>query len=153
MAIDRNEMNRRLVMLAESKDVRLWQLGPDELTPAERVFRAVWELESEVNNGGFGQYFWNSSGSLVLHVVGALRLIGASTMAGLVDCAIEVVGRYHPWHDDGARQQSLNDRLPEVFQQLELLNQRFFAYPDDLTSLLYRYVSEHREEIGAAAAF
>ena len=31
-----------------------------ELSEPERAFVAVWELEAEVNNGGFSQYFFNA---------------------------------------------------------------------------------------------
>ena len=57
MKIDRNEMNRRLIRLAESPNIRFWRVDYDQLSFPERVFVLIWELESEVNNGGFHQYF------------------------------------------------------------------------------------------------
>src|SRR5689334_24380735 len=45
-------MNRRLIRLAESPDIRFWRVDYDQLSAPERVFGAIWELESEVNNGG-----------------------------------------------------------------------------------------------------
>ena len=38
-------------------------------------------------------------------------------------------------------------------KSLESLDQAFFRYPNDLTTLLYRYVSEHRDQIGAPVDF
>jgi hypothetical protein len=52
MAIDGREMNRRLIKLSESSTSRFWRLDYGDLSPPERVFLLVWELESEVNNGG-----------------------------------------------------------------------------------------------------
>ena len=38
------------------------QGGEDKLSDEERVFLAVLALISEGNNGGYRQFFWNSSG-------------------------------------------------------------------------------------------
>src|ERR1041385_8223768 len=54
--IDRSEINRRLVRLAESPNIRFWRVAYDQLSLPERVFGLIWEFESEVNNGGFLQY-------------------------------------------------------------------------------------------------
>ena len=123
------------------------------LSPSERVFRSVWELEAQVNNGGFEQYFWNSSGRLAAHVPEALRAIGASHMAAIVDEAIAAVGADLPLMDDEQRQARVNDLAPAVRERLETLDQRFFSYPDKLTELLYAYVCSHRNVIGAPPGF
>ena len=36
----------------------------------------------------------------------------------------------------------------EILEKLELLDQEFFAYPQDLTDLLFAYVSKNLEEFG-----
>jgi hypothetical protein len=43
----------------------------------QKVFSAIWEVESEVNNGGFAQYFSNDSAESASFVVEALEKIGA----------------------------------------------------------------------------
>jgi hypothetical protein len=45
------------------------------------------ELEGEVNNGGFDQYFYNSGGDNTAEVIQALELIGAVRMADTVNRA------------------------------------------------------------------
>jgi hypothetical protein len=148
--MDANEMNRRLTQLAERPDARFWRVSYEALSAPERVFRSVWELEAEVNNGGFHQYFWNSSGSLAPHAPAALRAIGASTTAGIVESAIAAVGRDIPWSDERARQTRLDAIEP---QRLERFDDAFYAYPDNLTMLLYRYASEHRGDLGLSPDF
>lgn len=49
-------------------------------------------LESEVNNGGFEQYFWNSSSTLAGVAVEAYRAIGADKYVDLVQRALTMVG-------------------------------------------------------------
>ncbi len=153
MTIDVNEKNRRLVQLADSPHSRFWRVDYGALSRPERVFRAIWELEAEVNSGGFHQYFSNNTGSLVPDAADALRAIGATTMSAIVGQAIEALGREIPWSDNAARKAALATLSSEVVAKLGQCDQEFFAYPDNLTTLLYKYVSEHREEIKAPLGF
>jgi len=43
----------------------------------------VWALEAEVNNGGYNQFYFNSSGQFYNHLPKALRLVGANKFADL----------------------------------------------------------------------
>jgi hypothetical protein len=63
------------------------------------------------------------------------------------------VGSSFDWRDDEARREKLTALPITVRRELESLDQLFFRYPNDLTTLLYRYVSEHRDQIGAPADF
>jgi hypothetical protein len=146
-------MNRRLIALAESPDARFWRADYQELSVPERIFRIIWELEGEVNNGGLDQYFFNSSGSLVPDVVDALKTIGAFRMAGILEDAIRLMPTNVSWRDSDMRREVLI-ALPEASQDtLDTLTKKFYDYPDDLTALLYAYVCDHRTEVGAAADF
>ena len=44
----------------------------------------TWRLEAEVNNGGFNQYYYNSSGQYADKTEEALKLLGANKFADLV---------------------------------------------------------------------
>ena len=58
------------------------------LTPGQRALIAIEVLRSEVCNGGFGQYFWNSSCRLAPEALEGLSLIGATKHAELLSEAI-----------------------------------------------------------------
>lgn len=153
MSIDAREMNRRLVRLAESPELRIWHQDYESLSRPERVFQSVWELEAEVNNGGFKQYFWNSSGRYAPQASGALRNIGAVKIAAIVDDAIKAIGGDPPWRDDVQRRLHV-DAMPQAAKaRLSALDKQFFAYPENLTALLYAYVSRHRDQIGVPPTF
>lgn len=47
----------------------------------------IWVLDAEVNNGGFNQFYFNSSGKFYKHLPEALRLVGARPYAELVEKA------------------------------------------------------------------
>jgi hypothetical protein len=130
----------------------LWRTDCLSLSRPERVFRAIWQLEAEVNSGGFHQYFLNSTGSLARETVDALRAIGADSMAGVVERAIEVIGYEHLESDD-ARTSKLASAGPGTLEKLDELDQAFYAYPDDLTGLLYKYVSKHAGEMAVPEEF
>jgi hypothetical protein len=153
MTIDRNEMNFRLVKLSESPNIRFWRLNYDQLSFPERVFGLIWELESEVNNGGFHQYFLNSTGALAPYVVDALTAVGAVATAGIAQQALALVGPDVSWSDDAARKAHMHGLPLQAKEKLHELDQAFYAYPDDLTTLLYRYAAVHRSELGAPADF
>jgi hypothetical protein len=151
--IDDKVKNRRLIDLAESSAIRCWRVDYEKLSVPERIFQAVWELEADINNGGFNQYFFNSSGRLAPFAAKALQAIGAARMAAIVDEAIAVVGREIPWADDRERQERVHGLSDADREKLSALDGRFFAYPDSLTALLYAYVLAHRDEIGAPPEF
>lgn len=47
----------------------------------------IWVLEAEVNNGGYNQFYFNSSGQFYKHLPEALRLVGAIKFADLTERA------------------------------------------------------------------
>ncbi len=66
--------------------------GTQNLTNEERVVLAVEALEREVNNGGYDQFFANSSREFAPTVVGALQRIGCKKTATITQKAIKALG-------------------------------------------------------------
>jgi hypothetical protein len=114
------------------------------LTPAEQVAYCVDALEREVNNGGFEQFFWNSSGDTAHETLEALQALGAQQAAGLLREAIA--------HFPGGKVPASRDERERLLQSMPTgsrdkwseLDSRFCAYPDDLTALMRRYVELNR---------
>lgn len=50
--------------------------------PRQAIY-IIWALEGEVNNGGFNQFYFNSSGQFAELAPGALKLVGATKFADL----------------------------------------------------------------------
>ena len=136
--------NLWLIELAERRNSRL-ALGPfEQLSQPERVFRCVWDLEAQVNNGGFEQYFFNSSGDHSHFALEALTCVGALQMRGIVQQAFDLVGAVALERDMSTRQGLLLDMTEDQQEGLEQMDQAYLAYPDDLTKLLFEYVQAHR---------
>lgn len=62
---------------------------------SRHLFAAHW-LQSEVCNGGFGQFFGNSTGVLAPEAAAGFRAIGLPRLAAIVDEAIAWFGDVYP---------------------------------------------------------
>lgn len=103
----------------------------------QRVFSAIWALESQVNNNGFAQFVAREDAALVAFAPEALRSIGALRCAEIVARATSVAAA----PADTGRAAALDE-----------LDGQFYTYPDDLAELLYRFVQAHPASFGTPAA-
>src|ERR1700758_382127 len=124
--------NHILIGLSESDKT---QFGKEEFaqqsTP-QKVFSSIWALESEVNNGGFSQYFLNASCETASFVVEALGTIGAPKTAHICRRAIAAAfpaGLPENPEDISSAAADFSDEIMEV---LEPLDNEFFEYPHNL---------------------
>jgi hypothetical protein len=118
----------------------------------QKVFSAIWALEAEVNNGGFSQYFYNSSNETAGFVVEALETIGAPQTAAI--CR-EAISAAFPAGLPATFEETRNaaaDFPDDVDAKLDALDQQFYRYPHPLTDLLFAFVAQHPEEFGQAPA-
>jgi hypothetical protein len=142
------DKNHWLIRLSEQG--RFWRVDFDDLSPAEQVFRAVWDLEADVNNGGFDQYFFNGAGDTAFAVVPALESIGAERMARIAERANSVFPGSIPPRDRTQRQLLLETRPEDKHDLLRKLDEEFYRYPDDLTELLYDHVQRNGADMAGA---
>lgn len=118
--------------------------GYDALSHAERVFLDVTDVEAQVNNGGFDQFFYNQSGDRAQEGIAALEEIGAHETAALLKEACSRFPRKKPSRKWFVRQKQLLDHLsPAKFADLD---KRFFADPDGISKRLVAYWKKHGGE-------
>ena len=141
------DKNLWLINLSESAQTQFWKVGFEELSAAEKVFMTIWGLEADVNNGGFSQYYFNTSGDQAKHAPGALRAIGANAMAAIVEQANAHFGAGGPPADRDQRQDALEALGDKPEAAWDELSGQFQNYPDDLTELLYAYVQANKPQI------
>jgi hypothetical protein len=143
--------NELLIELSESS---LAKIGKEEFAQQslpQKVFSAIWEVESEVNNGGFSQYFSNDSAESASFVVQALETIGAPRTASICNRAIVTAFPAGVPTTVEAIRSVAADFSDKILSELEPLDQEFLSYPHNLTNLLFAYVSAHAEEFGTLA--
>ena len=140
------DKNGFLIDLSESEWTDFGRVEFSAQPEPQKVFSAIWKLESDVNNGGFDQYFLNSESDVIAHAPIALRAIGVSSCAEIVEKAIQVIAPLAP--TEIGRYESLDDAGDEGQERLDMLDAEFFAYPNDLTELLFEFASQRAETFG-----
>ena len=115
----------------------------DKLSAPERVIFVVFLLEGEVNNGGFSQFFFNSSGDYSNELVNAFTEICAVKTAEICKRAVSIYGESVPI-DRAERDQFLLDH-EEVSEILDECDTAFYQYEDDLDALIYDYALRNKE--------
>jgi len=140
--------NNILISLSESDKTQFGKKDVATQSTPQRVFSSIWALESEVNNGGFSQYFLNDSSETAAFVAEALDTIGAPRTADVCRRAIGTAFPAGLPASAEAISTAAADFSDDVLEQLQALDNEFFAYPHNLTDLLFAYVSKHPEEFG-----
>ena len=104
------------------------------------IQKLVDDLETEVNNGGFDQFFFNSAGDFTEETIQALIKIGAIHTAAIVKKAASLFPGGMPPTDRNSRQALLEKVSPDS-DAFDAFDDEFFAYEDDLASLVSSYKS------------
>ncbi|HST10272.1 MAG TPA: DMP19 family protein [Terriglobales bacterium] len=102
------------------------------------VITLIDDLEAEVNNGGFHQFFYNSAGDNTAETIQAIETIRATSMADIVRRAAAKFPGGTPPRERFARQDILLELFPHANAFAEL-DAEFYGYPDDLANLLKEY--------------
>jgi hypothetical protein len=106
------------------------------------IARLIENLEAEVNNGGFDQFFYNSAGDNARETILALETIEAGTTADIVKRAAAKFPDGMPPQDRYKRQELLLSRVSPASDAFDELDAEFYGYPDNLSELLAKYGSE-----------
>ena len=108
----------------------------------------IWLLEGEVNNGGFNQFYFNSSGEFYKHLPDALRHIGANRYADMTQKANETYERENEKitkYQDGtlegfskSYEDNPLDEFDDAFYELEEV--------EDLQQLQIDFIRSHKSD-------
>lgn len=108
----------------------------------------IWVLEGEVNNGGYNQFYFNSSGQFYKHLPDALKLVGANKFSDLTKRANETFEKENPkitQHQDGTLEgfrKSYDDN------PLNKFDDEFYALyeNENLQQFQIDYIRKHKNE-------
>ena len=119
--------------------------GLNSLSELELQYWAVGCLSGEIYNGGFDQYFYNSSGNTYSSAMRGLETMGALESRILLLRAKQAVfGFKNVPEDIGVRRTMLADVQSESLQQrLDELDKQFWADPDKLAELSEAFAIRH----------
>jgi Domain of unknown function (DUF4375) len=127
--------------------VELCNYGDDieKLIEPQKLFYLNQNLEREINNGGFSQYFVNSSGDFPHEIIETLKTIGAERTANILQGAIsQFPNKKVPENRD--ERIELVEEIEEVANEVrDDLDQKFYEYVDDLNSLNIDYIKKNKD--------
>jgi hypothetical protein len=105
----------------------------------------VTELDMEISNGGFDQYFFNGSGDRAAIAVTALQEIGAMEHAEIARAAVSLFGAEGPSSDREKRfrQREAMDR--KQMERLETLDNEWFAAEPIIRQRIHTYCAANAD--------
>ena len=117
--------------------------GAIGLSEPQRYYLTLWWLDADVKNGGFTQYFFNSTGDLAGHAAEAADAVGAAQAARIIRKAVALFGPTGPAADRDERMDQLS-----AIERAELadLDTEYYDCPDHLGELLPLYAARHPAE-------
>lgn len=135
---DQYRIDSLIIALHQALDQKGYRLGDDVLSDAETTVLSIEGLETEVNNGGYGQYFINSSNEYVGRIVMDLKRIGCDKIAEFTERAIAALGVEDLNSDSvGARAAGDDEAL---YEALDKCNDAYFALGVDIADKLFGFV-------------
>ena len=121
-------------------------VGIAALSQPERDVLAIEALEREVNNGGYGQFFLNSSNMYADQVVDALRRIACPATAAVTERAIAALGlRRPPTAETVAAAMEHDDEKRDAL--LEECDQAYLASRENIAQQLLAYLLRQRDAV------
>jgi hypothetical protein len=122
--------------------------GIDCLSEPQRVFYYIDQSEREVNNGGFHQYFSNSSGDYATECGRALVTVGLPNVSAMLDKASKLITDGEVPKDRQARNDLLDeteddDDCQEAWNSLD---EEYYSKVGDLSPAVIDFVRTHRNE-------
>ena len=129
----------------QAMDQKAARVGENKLTFVERIILAIEALEREVNNGGYGQFFVNSSREYAPIIVDALRRIGCPKTAEITQKALRIV-QHAPMTDDEIENGTWeeNEERQDAFGECDSI---YFERPENIEESLFAFIKANRAKI------
>ncbi len=153
MAYESDPITQKLNDLVSSQELYMGLICFDELNSAEQALIGTWELANEIYNGGFTQYFHNSSRNHAKLMVAVFLSIGAHRAATILKSAIALAGPGTRWGDEPNFLAAINSMPRDLRNRLEELERILYNELDNLHLYVFRYLSKHRDQIDAPVDF
>ena len=147
IALEREYRSDSIVLAFEQAlNQKAARIGEDGVTEEERVVLAIEELEREVNNGGYDQFFLNSSKYAPV-IVDELNRIGWSETAKLTREAIGILGIEGSLTVEAIDRLMMEEADKEREERLGECDHRYFESAGDLVGPLLKFIKSNRDKI------
>ncbi len=116
----------------------------ESLSDPQKIFYYIKNCEREISNGGFKQFYYNSSGDFAHETNYSLKIVGALKTANIVKSANDQFPLKIVPKDRSERQkilEQIQDTSSEVWKEL---GQRFLTYKEDLNAFNLEFVRKNK---------
>jgi len=144
LALDgRCRVDSLVLAFEEALGQKVARSGEGSLSSEERIVLAIEALEREVNNGGFGQFFENSSREFAPIIVQALERIGCPRTAEIAQEAIDAL--HLPKLTVDAIEASINNT--ESDDDLNRCDESYMQAGEDIAGRLFAFIKTNKTAI------
>lgn len=134
---DDDQQDAKIMRVFERFDA----LGWESLSQEQQNAAAVWMLLGEVSNGGWAQFFDNSSGDYWRAALVGLEAIGATDMLDMLRKMVAAFGPDGPSDHLDERNRQVMQLTPATEALIEQLDRAFLSIDDEVLRRLRRYVA------------
>jgi hypothetical protein len=120
-----------------------------QLSDGRKMIYSTWLVEAEVYNGGFNQYYFNSSGIFANMAVWAFNTISAPKLSALVKQANEVFIEHLPVlkkYNDGTLESFSASYDENPLNDLDVEFYRICEEEENMSQLRIAYIRQHPEQ-------
>ncbi|OGP61421.1 MAG: hypothetical protein A2V67_02005 [Deltaproteobacteria bacterium RBG_13_61_14] len=130
----------------QALDQKEARAGANQITAEERVIQAIEALEREVNNGGYSQFFLNSSREYAPIIVEALTRISCPKTAEITRRAIAALGISGSF-TEAAIAEVMEAESSEREEKLEQCDNEYFQSGESIETGLFQFIKTNRDKI------
>lgn len=118
------------------------------LNKSRQAIYMIWCLESEVNNGGFDQFYQNSSGKFYKQLPEALRLVGAKNFATLMTSANNILKKVNKEILKQPKRKSERISMTDLDSPFDGIDEEFYNLyeKEDLEQIQINFVRKYKSD-------
>jgi hypothetical protein len=143
---DKYRVDSLVLAFEQALEQKTAQHGAASLSSVERMILAIEALEREVNNGGYDQYFRNSSVEYAPTIVDALNTIGCPNTAHITLDAITALG-VSPTSTVSEIEIAMSTSDEGRDEKLNDCDRRFYTAGENIALALFTYIKSHSNEV------
>lgn len=121
-------------------------LKKNNINDTERTILAIEALEREVNNGGYDQFFTNSSSEFASVIVDALKRIGCPRTAEITQKAIDALGITGAITRD-ALDSAMEDEDEQRTERLDECDDLYYEGEEPIAERLFEFIKQNKNLI------
>jgi len=138
----KNKTGQDAIIEIDNLLTKIFYENPSKLSLPEKNIVYIEELEHEINNGGFNQYFSNSSGDNSNETLEALKIIKSKVFYDILKNAIDKFPNGVVPKDRGERE-NIVTKIDKEVELWNYLDNEFYKYEEDIYKLMVEYIKNN----------